>query len=145
MNWPVQSTGAVLLRLSVLLAARKGVRIIAPVHDALLIEARDQDIEEHVRNMKEAMDEACRLVLGDVLRTEHQIIHASGRFYDEKGKKLWDIMCDFMGWNEHSSQVAVSGYLPCRLPQVTTVSGYPQPLPLLTTHPNPPFHYLQVR
>ncbi len=109
MNWPVQSTGAVLLRLAILLAARRGVRVIAPVHDALLIEARDQDIEEHVRNMKEAMDEACRLVLGDVLRTEHQIIYASGRFYDEKGKKLWDIICDFMGWKEHESHAAVSG------------------------------------
>ena len=44
---PIQATGAVILRLAIVLAARKGVRIIAPVHDAIMIEARDEDIEEH--------------------------------------------------------------------------------------------------
>ena len=87
-NWPIQSTGAVLLRLATVLASRKGVRIIATVHDAIMIEAREEEIDEHLRLAKEAMDEACHAVLGGVIRTEHQIIHASGRYYDEKGKKL---------------------------------------------------------
>jgi DNA polymerase-1 len=98
LNWPVQSTGAVLLRLAIMLAARKGVRIIATVHDAIMIEARDEEIDEHVRLTIEAMDEACRTVLGDVIRTEHQIIRSGGRFYDEKGQKLWTVICNFMGW-----------------------------------------------
>ena len=102
-NWPVQSTGAVLLRLAIVLAARQGVRIIGPVHDAIMIEARDEHIEEHVRLAKEAMDEACRAVLGDVIRTECQIIHAGGRYYDEKGEKLWRIICEFMGWDDSTS------------------------------------------
>ena len=100
LNWPVQWTGAVLLRLAIILGARKGVRIIAPVHDAILIEARDDDIEEHVRLATEAMDEACRAVLGDVIHTEHQIIRADGRYYDQKGEKVWDEICDFMGWEK---------------------------------------------
>jgi DNA polymerase I len=103
LNWPVQSTGAVILRLAIVLAARKGVRIIAPVHDALLIESPAENIDEHVRLATEAMDEACRAVLGDVIRTEHQIIRADGRFYDEKGKKLWDVICSFMGWEQPQS------------------------------------------
>jgi len=103
-NWPVQSTGAVLLRLAVVIAGRKGVRIIAPVHDAIMIEALESDIETHLLLAKEAMDEACVAVLGDVIRTEHQIIYASGRYFDEKGKKLWDIISDFMGWEEPSSK-----------------------------------------
>jgi len=102
-NWPVQSTGAVLLRLAIMLAARKGVRIIAPVHDAIMIEARDEDIEEHVRLAREAMDEACRAVLGDVIRTDCQIIRAGERYFDKKGKKLWDVVCDFMGWEQPQS------------------------------------------
>jgi len=109
MNWPVQSTGAVLLRLAVLLAARKGVRIIATVHDAILIEAPMEAIEEHVRLAREAMDEACRAVLGDVIRTDCQIIRAPGHFYDAKGKKLWNIICEFMGWDKPESQAAVAG------------------------------------
>ena len=99
-NWPVQATGGVLLRLAIVLAARKGVRIIAPVHDAILIEAPENEINEHVRLAKEAMDEACHAVLGDVIRTEHQIIRSGEHFYDEKGKKLWDAISKFMGWEE---------------------------------------------
>ena len=106
LNWPVQSTGGVLLRLAIVLAARKGVRIIGPVHDAVLVEARDEDIEEHVRLATEAMDEACRAVLGDVIRTERQIIRADGRFYDKKGEKLWDDICEFMGWDDSTTSSA---------------------------------------
>ena len=98
LNWPVQSTGAVLLRLAVLLAAHKGVRIIATVHDAILIEAPAELIDEHVRLAEEAMSEACRAVLSDVIRTECQIIRDGERYYDEKGEKLWDIICQFMRW-----------------------------------------------
>lgn len=100
LNWPIQSTGAVLLRLAVILASRKGVRIIATVHDAILIEARADEIEEHVRLAKEAMDEACRAVLGDAIRTECQIICPGERYYDEKGWKLWSVICKFMGWDK---------------------------------------------
>jgi DNA polymerase I-like protein with 3'-5' exonuclease and polymerase domains len=100
LNWPVQSTGAVLLRLAVILAARKGVRIIATVHDAILIEAPEQDIERHVLLATEAMNKACRTVLGDVIRTERQIIHSGGRYHDEKGKKLWNTICTFMEWED---------------------------------------------
>ena len=101
LNWPIQSTGAVLLRLAVILAARKGVRIIATVHDAILIEASQQEIEADVLLAKEAMDEACRAVLGDVIRTECQIIHSEGRYHDEKGERLWNIICSFMGWQAY--------------------------------------------
>jgi len=44
------------------------------------------------------MDEACQVVVGDVIRTECQIIRSTGRFQDGKGKKLWDTICSFMGW-----------------------------------------------
>jgi DNA polymerase family A len=108
-NWPVQTTGGVLLRLAIVLAAKKGVRIIATVHDAIMIEARDEDIEEHLRLAKEAMDEACRIVLGDVIRTEHQIVRAHGRYYDEKGEKLWKVISKFMEWEEPCLQSATHG------------------------------------
>jgi hypothetical protein len=101
LNWPVQSTGSVLLRLAVILAARRGVRIIATVHDAILIESQEEDIEHHVALAKAAMDEACHLVLGEAIRSDCQIISSSGagRFQDEKGSKLWKTICDFMGWD----------------------------------------------
>jgi len=137
LNWPVQSTGAVLLRLAIVLAARKGVRIIAPVHDAILIEARDEDIEEHVRLAIEAMDEACRAVLGDVIRTECQIIRADGRYFDKKGKKLWDDICEFMGWDDSTSSAEQchpsSQKSTCAPAQVSAVAANQQPNEVLNT------------
>jgi DNA polymerase-1 len=100
LNWPVQSGGAVLLRLAILMAAKRGVVIIAPVHDAVLIEARESEIQEHVRIAVGAMNDACQLVLGDVIRTEFQIIHDGQRYFDENGKKLWSVICKFMEWSE---------------------------------------------
>src|SRR5262249_33402339 len=37
-NWPIQSAGADLLRLVCCLATEQGIRVLAPVHDALVIE-----------------------------------------------------------------------------------------------------------
>ena len=44
-NWPTQSTGADILRLSVVWATRHGLGFCAPVHDALLIESPIDQIE----------------------------------------------------------------------------------------------------
>ena len=38
-NWPIQSAGADILRIACILAARHGIKLLAPIHDAVLIEA----------------------------------------------------------------------------------------------------------
>ena len=47
-NFPIQATGAEMLRLACCLATERGVRICAPVHDAILIEAAEDEIESAV-------------------------------------------------------------------------------------------------
>jgi DNA polymerase-1 len=137
LNWPVQSSGGVLLRLAIVLAARKGVRIIAPVHDAIMVESCDEDIEEHVWLAREAMDEACRAVLGDVIRTECQIIRADGRFYDKKGEKLWNDICEFMGWDDSTSSAQQcrpsSPKSTCAQAQASAVAANQEPNEVLNT------------
>jgi DNA polymerase I-like protein with 3'-5' exonuclease and polymerase domains len=39
-NWPIQATGADILRIACILMKRHGIRLLAPIHDAVLIEAR---------------------------------------------------------------------------------------------------------
>ena len=46
-NFPMQANGAECLRLACVYALRRGVKVIAPVHDALLIEAREDDQIDH--------------------------------------------------------------------------------------------------
>src|SRR6516164_4796117 len=50
-NWPIQATGADILRIACILAARHGIRLLAPVHDAVLIEAPLERIDADVALM----------------------------------------------------------------------------------------------
>ena len=45
MNWPMQSHGAEILRLAISMCVNHGIKVIAPVHDAILIEASSDSIE----------------------------------------------------------------------------------------------------
>jgi len=89
-NFAAQANGAEMLRLAIILAHRAGLEICAPVHDALLIEARIENIEAAVATCQRAMQQASELVLpGFPLRTEAKIVRAPGRYSDERGAKLW--------------------------------------------------------
>jgi DNA polymerase I-like protein with 3'-5' exonuclease and polymerase domains len=57
-NWPVQATGADILRIACILATRHGIKLLAPVHDAVLIEAPIERIEADVALMQEIMRRA---------------------------------------------------------------------------------------
>ncbi len=70
-NFPCQANGAEMLRLACCLATERGVFVVAPVHDALLIEGPARSIDEIVRATQEAMSEASEIVLdGFRLRSE---------------------------------------------------------------------------
>jgi hypothetical protein len=38
-NFPIQSTGSEILHVACVLAERRGIHIVAPVHDAIMVEA----------------------------------------------------------------------------------------------------------
>jgi DNA polymerase I-like protein with 3'-5' exonuclease and polymerase domains len=94
-NWPVQATGADILRIACILATRHGIRLLAPVHDAVLIEAPTERIEADVALMREIMRRASRIVLNTnadgahELRTDSTIIHHPDRYADKRGTKIW--------------------------------------------------------
>jgi hypothetical protein len=93
-NFPMQANGAEMLRLSCCLALERGVKVIAPIHDALLIEAPAGQIEEAVTKTKAAMAEASRIILRNLeLRTEVKIFQHPQLFSDkEKGLVMWRIV-----------------------------------------------------
>ena len=62
-NWPVQATGADILRIACIMATRHGIKLVAPIHDAVLIEAPIERIEADVALMREIMRRASRIVL----------------------------------------------------------------------------------
>jgi DNA polymerase-1 len=90
-NFPVQACGAEIMRAACILAERRGVPIVAPVHDAFMAEAPADQIEDVAVQLNQVMRDASRTILrGYELRTDKQIIKPGEHFFDKRGKKMWD-------------------------------------------------------
>lgn len=89
-NFPMQANGAEMLRLACSMATEEGIKVCAPVHDAVLIEAPLAVLDQHVARMQAVMAEASGIVLdGFVLRTDVEIVRYPDRYMDERGQKMW--------------------------------------------------------
>ena len=89
-NFPIQSAGAEILHVACILAERRGIGIVAPVHDALMAEAALDRAEEASAALDRVMRDASAVVLkGYELRTDKQIIRPGQRFHDDRGVEMW--------------------------------------------------------
>ncbi|CAM8668245.1 bifunctional 3'-5' exonuclease/DNA polymerase [Comamonadaceae bacterium] len=96
-NWPMQSNGSEMLRLACTLATERGISVIAPVHDAVLIEAPLDQLDEQVTAMQETMREASMAVLGGFeLRSDVKRIDAPDRFNDPRGDVMWGVVNELL-------------------------------------------------
>jgi len=90
-NFPMQANGAEMLRIACCLATERGVEVCAPVHDAVLISAPIERLEEDVARMRAAMAEASRAVLsGFELGTDADVVRYPDRYMDERGAVMWE-------------------------------------------------------
>jgi DNA polymerase I-like protein with 3'-5' exonuclease and polymerase domains len=111
-NWPIQSTCADLFRLAYVWGARHGLTLIAPVHDAVLLEAPEDRIEADVALMREIMRRASRVILNPTadgtieLRTDVKIIHYPGRFTDSRGTELWETVMKLLAERRQRQEAA---------------------------------------
>jgi len=92
LNWPMQAHGAEMMRIACILAVERGIKLCAPIHDALLIEAPSDQIDAEVVRLKECMAEASEAVLGDgkICRVDADIVRYPDRYMDEHGQDMWD-------------------------------------------------------
>ena len=89
-NFPMQANGAEMLRLACCLTTERDVRVCAPVHDALLIEAPLDQLEATVHTVQHCMAEASGVVLdGFTLRSDASQIRYPDRFVDARGRQMW--------------------------------------------------------
>ena len=90
-NFPMQANGAEMLRLACCLATERGVRVCAPVHDALLIEAPLELLDKAIADTQAAMAEASAIVLDDFqLNTDAEVVHYPDRYMDKRGLEMWE-------------------------------------------------------
>ena len=90
-NFPMQANGAEMLRLACILLTEAGIRVCAPIHDALLIEAPLDELEAAIVTTQALMAKASRLVLdGFALSSEVKTVRYPDRFMDARGVTMWD-------------------------------------------------------
>jgi DNA polymerase I-like protein with 3'-5' exonuclease and polymerase domains len=111
-NWPIQSTCADIFRLAYVWGTRHGLTLIAPVHDAVLLEAPEDRIEADVALMREIMRRASRVILNPTadgtieLRTDVKIIRYPDRFTDSRGTELWDTVLKLLAERRERQEAA---------------------------------------
>src|SRR5208337_5590574 len=98
LNFPIQATGADMLRLAACMAVESGLRIACPIHDAFLLLSSIDKIEEDTKKLQSIMAQASNIVLNGIItcRTDATIVRFPGRYQDDDGKEMWD---KIMGWS----------------------------------------------
>ena len=75
-----------------------GIRVCAPVHDALLIEAPLDELDDVVATAQALMRGASRLVLdGFELGSDAMLVRYPDRYMDERGVKMWNTVMNLIG------------------------------------------------
>jgi hypothetical protein len=108
-NYLMQAGGAEMLRLACCLATERGIAVCAPVHDALLIEAPLERLDDDVKKARDAMREASLIVLdGFEVGTDAKIVRYPDRFCDEaRGGKMWRLVTQMIAEVQEREQQSV--------------------------------------
>ncbi|MBA3672728.1 MAG: DNA polymerase I [Gemmatimonadaceae bacterium] len=103
-NFPVQANGAEMLRLACCLAVERGIKVCAPIHDALLVEAPLDQLDEVVVATQAAMAMASEIVLdGFQLRSDVKVVRYPDRYVDPRGERMWTTVLNIVRETDPSS------------------------------------------
>jgi len=105
-NFPVQSAGADIMRISTIRAFEVGIAINAIVHDAFLIEASIEDIDQAVETKCGIMMRATEDIIGRSIPVERYIVRYPDSYYDEDGEADFNILMRMLEEIEHGREVA---------------------------------------
>lgn len=107
-NFPIQACGGDVLRCAVILLEEAGIRTLATVHDAVMIEADEAEIGAVVERAQELMADASEIVLGRGyrLRTEAELILPGERYRDKRGITTWERVQEILQAAETMPQLA---------------------------------------
>ena len=97
-NFPMQANGAEMLRIASILLTEAGIRVCAPVHDALLIEAPLDELDAVITTTKALMQDASRIVLdGFELGSDVKEVRYPDRYMDKRGVVMWNKVMHLLG------------------------------------------------
>ena len=97
-NFPVQGTGAVIMRRAVALATRKGIRLITPLHDAIYAIFNEVTEKDTPKILSECMQQAVEDVLGKgvIVRQDIDIHDSDHVWIEKKGEKYYKLLSKYL-------------------------------------------------
>lgn len=91
MNFPMQANGAEMLRIAAIAASEEGIKVCWPIHDAFLIEAPLDRLDQDVACMRDIMTRASTFVTGGFdIRTEAKVVRWPNRYMADGVQPMWD-------------------------------------------------------
>ena len=98
------------LRVACCLLTESGIRVCAPVHDAVLIEAPLDELDTVIKKTQSLMAEASRIVLdGFELGSDAKEVRYPDRYMDKRGIVMWDTVMTILNTLEHPRQQTGTG------------------------------------
>lgn len=106
-NWPMQAAGADILRVAIYMADQAGIAVVAPVHDALLVECDEDRAAVVSAQVLQIMGDASEVCLGhgNRLRAECEVtVKYPGRYRDKRDLDTWERMMKLLEEAEHDEE-----------------------------------------
>jgi DNA polymerase-1 len=92
-NFPIQAGGAETLRLAVIALEEAGHRVVAPVHDAVMVELSENGADESLAEVRRLMELAGEAVTGGLkIRTDVEMVKPGDHFVDKRGVEMWELL-----------------------------------------------------
>jgi hypothetical protein len=96
-NFPMQANGAEMLRIACIFLTEADILVCAPVHDALLIEAPLDELDEAIATTQALMLKASKFVLdGFGLGSDAKVVRYPDRYMDERGVSMWNTVMNII-------------------------------------------------
>jgi DNA polymerase-1 len=103
----MQSNASEMLRVGTCFATEQEIEVCALIHDAVLICAPLDRLDDDVERMRACMAKASRIVLdGFELRTDVQVVCYPHRYQDLRGALMWDRVMRLIAAREAARQGA---------------------------------------
>lgn len=90
LNHPIQAAGADIPRLAIIGLVANGIRVCAPIHDAVLTECRIGEVEEHTAEVQRIMRKAAKVGLGQEIPVDCKVTVAPERYTDDRGTEMFN-------------------------------------------------------
>jgi hypothetical protein len=98
LNAPTQGNAQAILRVATRKAHDKGCQLIAPLHDALYMICRDDQVDEHTKILNTAMIDAVNEMVGDYgMRTDIEIHDRDHIWIEEKAETMYNLLGKYLG------------------------------------------------